>query len=133
VTSADMMLTLVADLQARSVEVLLAQVKGTVRDRMRRTDLMDLVGEDHIYLSIGSGVEDFMRRSAGVADDEPGAEADRGPAADEDPAPADDVAREPADDEDEEPADAVAIDPADAAPADIGPEAEPDPGAHPAP
>jgi hypothetical protein len=41
---------------------MLAQVKGAVRDRMRRTGLMDALGEDRIYLSIGSAVTDFQRR-----------------------------------------------------------------------
>jgi MFS superfamily sulfate permease-like transporter len=62
VTTTDMLLELVADMRARSIEVLLAQVKGTVRDRMRRTGLMDLLGEDRVYLSIGSAVTDFQRR-----------------------------------------------------------------------
>ena len=62
VTTADMLLELVRELHGRGIEVLLAQVKGTVRDRMRRTGLADAVGEDRIYLSIGSAVTDFGRR-----------------------------------------------------------------------
>jgi SulP family sulfate permease len=62
VTTADMLFDLVADLRARSIEVLLAQVKGTVRDRLRKTGLMTEVGEDRVYLSIGSAVTDFQRR-----------------------------------------------------------------------
>ena len=62
VTTADMLDELVRELHARGIEVLLAQVKGTVRDRMRRTGLADLVGEDRIYFSIGSAVTDFGRR-----------------------------------------------------------------------
>lgn len=62
VTTTDMLLELVAEMHAASIEVLLAQVKGTVRDRMRRTGLMDLLGEERVYLSIGSAVTDFQRR-----------------------------------------------------------------------
>jgi high affinity sulfate transporter 1 len=62
VTTTDMLFSLVADLRARSIEVLLAQVKGTVRDRLRRTGLMAELGEDRVYLSIGSAVTDFQRR-----------------------------------------------------------------------
>jgi len=62
VTTADMLRELHADLRARDVEVLLAQVKGPVRDRMRRTGLMAEMGEDRVYLSIGSAVTDFGRR-----------------------------------------------------------------------
>ncbi len=62
VTTADMLHELHADLRARDIEILLAQVKGTVRDRMRKTGLMTELGEDHVYLSIGSAVTDFERR-----------------------------------------------------------------------
>ena len=62
VTTADMLLGLLQDLHARSIEVLLAQVKGSVRDRLRKTGLMTELGEDRVYLSIGSAVTDFQRR-----------------------------------------------------------------------
>jgi MFS superfamily sulfate permease-like transporter len=62
VTTADMLRELHADLRARSIEVLLAQVKGPVRDRMRKTGLMAEMGEDRVYMSIGSAVTDFGRR-----------------------------------------------------------------------
>jgi MFS superfamily sulfate permease-like transporter len=62
VTTTDMLLDLVSELRARSIEVLLANVKGAVRDRMRRTGLMEPVGEEHVYLSVGSAVTDFERR-----------------------------------------------------------------------
>jgi len=59
VTTADMLQALVKELRSRFIEVLFAQVKGAVRDRMRRTGLMELVGEDRIYLSIAAAVEDY--------------------------------------------------------------------------
>ena len=62
VTAADMLAELVANLRSREVEVLLAQVKGTVRDRLRKTGLMAEVGEERVYLSVGAGVSDFLRR-----------------------------------------------------------------------
>ena len=62
VTTADMLGDLVTNLRARDVEVLLAQVKGAVRDRLRKTGLMAELGEDRVYLSIGSAVTDFQRR-----------------------------------------------------------------------
>jgi high affinity sulfate transporter 1 len=62
VTTTDMLFELVGDLRSRSIEVLVAQVKGTVRDRLRKTDLMAELGEDRVYLSIGSAVSDFQRR-----------------------------------------------------------------------
>ena len=51
VATTDMLASLVSDLRERDVELRLAQVRGSVRDRMRRTGLMDIVGEDHCYLS----------------------------------------------------------------------------------
>jgi MFS superfamily sulfate permease-like transporter len=62
VTTADMLFELVDDLEDRSIEVLLAQVKGSVRDRMRKTGLMARIGEDRLYLSVGTAVTDFQRR-----------------------------------------------------------------------
>ncbi len=64
VTTTDMLFELISDLEGRSVEVMLAQVKGSVRDRLRRTGLMDRIGEDRLYLSVGSAVTDFGRRRA---------------------------------------------------------------------
>ena len=57
-----MLLDLVRELHGHSIEVLLAQVKGSVRDRMRRTGLMDELTEDRVYLSVGSAVIDFEHR-----------------------------------------------------------------------
>ena len=46
---------------------MLAQVKSPVRDRMRRTGLMERIGEDRLYLSMGAGVTDFLRRREAAA------------------------------------------------------------------
>jgi SulP family sulfate permease len=74
VTTTDMLFELVGDLRSRSIEVLVAQVRGTVRDRLRKTGLMDELGEDRVYLSIGSAVNDFGRRwPPAEATDTPGA------------------------------------------------------------
>jgi MFS superfamily sulfate permease-like transporter len=62
VTTGDMLVDLVGSLRDRQVEVLLAQVKGPVRDRLRRTGVMDEIGEDRVHLSVGAGVSDFLRR-----------------------------------------------------------------------
>ncbi len=71
VTTTDMLFELLADLEDRSIEVMLAQVKGSVRDRVRRTGLMERIGEDRLYLSIGSGVTDFLRRQANAEPEPP--------------------------------------------------------------
>ena len=72
VTTADMLRILPRILRGRSIQALLAQVKGKVRDRLRKTDLMPLIGEHRIYLSIGAGVEDFIRRTTITGDDDDG-------------------------------------------------------------
>ena len=64
VTTADTLRQLVGELHDLSIEVSLAQVKGPVRDRMRRMGLMEMVGEERVYLSVAAAVEDYRRRSA---------------------------------------------------------------------
>ena len=78
VTTTDMLFELVADLEERSIEPMLAQVKGSVRDRMRRTGLMERIGDDRLYLSMGAGVTDFLRRLEGGDAVTPDAEAPSG-------------------------------------------------------
>ena len=63
VTTADIVRQLIGELHDQSIEVSLAQVKGPVRDRMRRMGLMEMVGEDRVYLSVAAAVEDFRRRT----------------------------------------------------------------------
>jgi SulP family sulfate permease len=65
ITTVDTIRQLIGDLRERSTAVLLAQVKGPVRDRMRRTGLMDAAGEDHVFLSVGTAVEAYRHRQAG--------------------------------------------------------------------
>jgi sulfate permease, SulP family len=51
VATTDMLAALLADLEENGIDLRLAQVRGSVRDRMRRTGLMAIVGEDRVYLS----------------------------------------------------------------------------------
>ena len=51
VATTDMLSALHTDLAEGSIELRLAQVRGSVRDRMRRTGLMEIIGEDRCYLS----------------------------------------------------------------------------------
>ena len=46
-----MLAALHADLRDGGIDLRLAQVRGSVRDRMRRTGLMATIGEDHCFLS----------------------------------------------------------------------------------
>jgi len=63
VTTGDTVLQLVGDLRDLSIDVALAQVRSSVRDRMHIMGLMDAVGEDHVYLSMGAAVDGYRRRS----------------------------------------------------------------------
>jgi len=60
ITSLDMLKSLVSDLTDAHVEVLLAQVRGQVRDELGVSGLMDQIGENRIYLSLESGVQDYL-------------------------------------------------------------------------
>ena len=56
VATIDMLAALNKDLGDSEIDLRLAQVRGSVRDRMRRTGLMGIIGEDRCYLSIEAAV-----------------------------------------------------------------------------
>jgi high affinity sulfate transporter 1 len=58
VATTDMLANLFADLANDGIELRLAQVRGSVRDRMRRTGLMTTFGEARCYLSTESALAD---------------------------------------------------------------------------
>lgn len=62
VSSTDVLHELVVDLHEASIELILAQVKGKVRDRMLRTGLMDELGEANIHSTVASAVTELTRR-----------------------------------------------------------------------
>ncbi len=51
VATIDALTRLHAELERQQIDLRLAQVRGSVRDRMRSTGLMTIIGEDHCYLS----------------------------------------------------------------------------------
>lgn len=63
IASLDMLKNLVVELDEIGIDVLLAQVRGSVRDRLRQASLMAEIGEDRIYLSIATAVHDFEQRN----------------------------------------------------------------------
>jgi len=67
VTTADMLLELLRALRDLGVSISLAQVKGQVRDRMRRVGLMDALGQDHVFLSVLLAVDAAMQAGAETA------------------------------------------------------------------
>lgn len=62
IASADMLRELVSELRDKGIETLLAQVRGGVRDRMRKTGLMEFVGEERIFFSVEGAVADYLQR-----------------------------------------------------------------------
>ena len=63
IASLDMLKNLVVELDEIGIDVLLAQVRGGVRDRLRQASLMAEIGEDRIYLSVAAAVHDFEERN----------------------------------------------------------------------
>jgi MFS superfamily sulfate permease-like transporter len=63
IASLDMLKSLVAELDEMGIDMLLAQVRGSVRDRLRQASLMAEIGEDRIYLSVAAAVYDFEQRN----------------------------------------------------------------------
>ncbi len=64
ISTADMLQELATTLQEEKVDLLLAQVRGSVRDRLRKTGTINVIGEDHIYRSLDSAVQDFLSRQS---------------------------------------------------------------------
>ena len=56
VTTAEMLRQLTVDLADRGTILALAQARGALRDRLARTELFDVIGGDHIHLSMSEAV-----------------------------------------------------------------------------
>jgi high affinity sulfate transporter 1 len=62
--TADMLRDLCSDLRANQIDLLFAQIRGSVRDRMLKTGLLEHIGEDHLYASTAAAVTAFQARPA---------------------------------------------------------------------
>jgi MFS superfamily sulfate permease-like transporter len=62
VASLDMLRMLVGEMEEAGSDVLLAQVRGSVRDRLRKSGIMAEIGENRVYRSVAAAVYDFERR-----------------------------------------------------------------------
>jgi MFS superfamily sulfate permease-like transporter len=71
VATTDMLTALHTDLQKGSIELRLAQVRGSVRDRMRRTGLMEVIGEPQCYLSDEAAIAAPLPAPPATATDAP--------------------------------------------------------------
>ncbi len=73
VTTSDALREFVAHLEMDGVELLLAQVRGPVRDRLRRTGLMDAIGDTHVFTSVADAVDHWLDRERTAAATPPAA------------------------------------------------------------
>ncbi len=64
VASADMLHDLVSEMRDANIQVLLAQVRGGVRDQMRRMGLMAFVGQGNVFFSVEGAVAHYMKTDA---------------------------------------------------------------------
>ena len=59
-TAAEMLTRLHADLEGRGVVLAFAELKGHVRERLARFGVVDLVGEGHVYRTVGEAVHAYV-------------------------------------------------------------------------
>jgi len=82
-TAADVLAGLVARLRAGGTDLVLAECKGPVKDRLRRYGLVPPLGEAGFPPTLGTAIDDYLRRSGVPWVDwedrpEPGDRQDRG-------------------------------------------------------
>lgn len=74
-TAADMLEELITELARRGVELHFAELKGTVKDRLRIYGVFDRLGADHFHPTIGRAVREYLARHPDVTwldwEDEP--------------------------------------------------------------
>jgi SulP family sulfate permease len=69
--TADMLRDLYSDLRANQIDLLFAQIRGSVRDRMLKTGLLEHIGEDHLYASTAAAVAAYQAMPGTSADLQP--------------------------------------------------------------
>lgn len=62
ISTNDMLQELAAALRDNGVALLLAQARGSVRDRLRQTGAMAAIGEENVFRSVDSAVQSFQAR-----------------------------------------------------------------------
>jgi high affinity sulfate transporter 1 len=70
-TAAEMLEELLDELEASGVRLVLAELKGPVKDRLRAYGLYERIGDDGFFPTVGSAVRGHLRRT-GVAWSDPG-------------------------------------------------------------
>jgi MFS superfamily sulfate permease-like transporter len=61
--TSDMLQSLISDLRDDRIDLLFAQVRGSVRDRMRLTGLLEHIGAENIYMTVDAAVRAFESRA----------------------------------------------------------------------
>ena len=61
-SSADMLLGLVAEAEKSKTEILFSEIQDPVRHMFGRSGLLDRVGGDRLFPTIHDGVQDFLQR-----------------------------------------------------------------------
>ena len=64
IASLDMLRDLVIELREAGIETLFAQVRGITRDRLRKTGLMQEIGDRRVFYSVEAAVQDVVHRYA---------------------------------------------------------------------
>ncbi len=59
-TGAEILATLIRDLRRQGIELAFAEMKGPVKDRLRRYELYDLIGDGMIFPTIGTAVDGYL-------------------------------------------------------------------------
>jgi MFS superfamily sulfate permease-like transporter len=60
--TSDMLGALISDLRDDKIDLFFAQVRGSVRDRMRLTGLLEHIGPENIYMTVDAAVRAFEAR-----------------------------------------------------------------------
>lgn len=67
VTAADALVDLVRTLSARGIDLRFAELKDPVKDKLKRFELFDRLGEDHFHPTVHAAVRSHLRESPGDA------------------------------------------------------------------
>jgi high affinity sulfate transporter 1 len=62
VTSADMLRDLIRILGERDIALHFAEMKDPVRDKLRRFEMMDILGDERFHPTVGSAVDDYLEQ-----------------------------------------------------------------------
>jgi MFS superfamily sulfate permease-like transporter len=59
-TGADMLTDLLGDLEREGIDLAFAELKGPVKDRLRRYELYDRVGDDRFFPTLGTAIDAYL-------------------------------------------------------------------------